>query len=134
MNMHYTLESSADIRSVSWSGGGDIKPDNIKDWDIASLKSVAMEFPDMVARCKFMLCWRSTGMTDSSHIGPQRTRYGPISLIMRKYPDGASAILTKYTGLRSYYEQNVKGSPLDYENAGVYASALLDAYMVRSVP
>ena len=93
-----------------------------------------MEFPDMVARCKFMLCWRSTGMTDSSHIGPQRTRYGPISLTIEKYPDGASAILTKYTGLRSYYEQNVKGSPLDYENAGVYASALLDAYMVRPVP
>ncbi|KAK4694378.1 hypothetical protein P7C71_g3198, partial [Lecanoromycetidae sp. Uapishka_2] len=41
-----------------------------------------------------------------------------------------SAILTKYTGLRSFYEQNLKGSPLDYENAGVYASALLDAYMV----
>ena len=37
-------------------------------------------------------------------------------------------------GLRSFYEQNIKGSPLDYENAGVYASALLDAYMVSHAP
>ncbi|KAF7341631.1 hypothetical protein MSAN_02060600 [Mycena sanguinolenta] len=39
------------------------------------------------------------------------------------------AILTKYTSLKSFYEQSIKGSPLDYENAGVYSSALLDAYM-----
>ncbi|KAJ3545184.1 hypothetical protein NM208_g2634 [Fusarium decemcellulare] len=44
-------------------------------------------------------------------------------------PQKTSAILTKYSGLRSYYEKNVLGSPLDYENAGVYSSALLDAYM-----
>ena len=40
-----------------------------------------------------------------------------------------SAILTKYTSLRSFYEQEVVGGPLDYENAGVYTSALLDAYL-----
>lgn len=44
-------------------------------------------------------------------------------------PQRTSAILTKYTSLRSFYEQSLKGSPLDYENAGVYSSALLDAYM-----
>ncbi|KKY14619.1 hypothetical protein UCRPC4_g06666 [Phaeomoniella chlamydospora] len=81
--------------NVSWSGGGDIKPDNVKEWNMETLLQVAMEFPDRVAKC------------------PQRT----------------SAILTKYTGLRSFYEQSIKGSPLDYENAGVYSSALLDAYM-----
>lgn len=40
-----------------------------------------------------------------------------------------SAILTKYTSLRSYHELTTKGSPLDYENAGVYTNALADAYM-----
>ncbi|KAJ6479052.1 hypothetical protein C8R45DRAFT_833116 [Mycena sanguinolenta] len=44
-------------------------------------------------------------------------------------PMRTHAILTKYTSLKSFYEQNIKGSPLDYENAGVYSSALLDAYM-----
>lgn len=88
----------------------------------------------MVARCKYTLCWRFVGMTDSSNIGPQRTRYGLTCVTMRKYSEVFSAILTKYTGLRSYYEQSLKGSPLDYENAGVYASALLDAYMVRFLP
>ncbi|KAF7346624.1 Major facilitator superfamily MFS-1 [Mycena sanguinolenta] len=44
-------------------------------------------------------------------------------------PIRTHAILTKYTGLKSFYEQSIKGSPLDYENAGVYSSALLDAYM-----
>ncbi|KAF7343735.1 hypothetical protein MSAN_01954100 [Mycena sanguinolenta] len=44
-------------------------------------------------------------------------------------PMRTHAILTKYTGLKSFYEQSIKGSPLDYENAGVYSSALLDAYM-----
>jgi hypothetical protein len=40
-----------------------------------------------------------------------------------------SAILTKYTSLRSFHEQTVKGSPLDYEIAGIYTNALLDAYV-----
>ncbi|EGU75685.1 hypothetical protein FOXB_13793 [Fusarium oxysporum f. sp. conglutinans Fo5176] len=73
--------------SVTWSGGGDIRNDNIKEWTLESLKAVAMSFPDAVAVC------------------PQR-----------------------YTSLRSYHEQTRKGSPLDYENAGVYTAALYDAY------
>ncbi|KAJ7093719.1 hypothetical protein C8R44DRAFT_989861 [Mycena epipterygia] len=44
-------------------------------------------------------------------------------------PMRTNAILTKYTGLKSFHEKTLKGSPLDYENAGVYSSALLDAYM-----
>ncbi|KAJ7797131.1 hypothetical protein B0H13DRAFT_1674612 [Mycena leptocephala] len=44
-------------------------------------------------------------------------------------PMRTNAILTKYTGLKSFHEKKLKGSPLDYENAGVYSSALLDAYM-----
>ena len=43
---------------------------------------------------------------------------------------GLSAILTKYTSLRSFHEKTTKGSPLDYENAGVYTAALYDAYSV----
>ncbi|KAF4946253.1 hypothetical protein FGADI_11330 [Fusarium gaditjirri] len=82
--------------TVNWSGGGDIKPDSINEWDIKSLTRVAMDFPDKVAAC------------------PQRTY----------------AILTKYTSLRSFHEATVRGSPLDYENAGIYTNSLLDAYMV----
>ncbi|KAG7429380.1 hypothetical protein Forpi1262_v010166 [Fusarium oxysporum f. sp. raphani] len=77
--------------SVTWSGGGDIRNDNIKEWTLESLKAVAMSFPDAVAA-------------------------------------RSDAVLTKYTSLRSYHEQTRKGSPLDYENAGVYTAALYDAY------
>ncbi|KAH8807212.1 hypothetical protein F5884DRAFT_899650 [Xylogone sp. PMI_703] len=80
--------------SVTWSGGGDIKPNDVDEWDIKNLLRVAMEFPDRVAAC------------------PQKTY----------------AILTKYTSLRSYYQHSLKGSPLDYENAGIYTNSLLDAY------
>ncbi|KAK3380771.1 hypothetical protein B0T24DRAFT_664692 [Lasiosphaeria ovina] len=81
--------------TISWSGGGDIKPNNIQQWSIENLTQVAMEFPDRVAVC------------------PQRT----------------FAILTKYSSLRSFHEQTVKGSPLDYEIAGIYTGSLLDSYM-----
>ncbi|PCD29572.1 hypothetical protein AU210_012107 [Fusarium oxysporum f. sp. radicis-cucumerinum] len=37
--------------SVTWSGGGDIRNDNIKEWTLESLKAVAMSFPDAVAVC-----------------------------------------------------------------------------------
>ncbi|KAJ2993958.1 hypothetical protein NUW58_g1681 [Xylaria curta] len=81
--------------TVNWSGGGDIKPDDITEWDIKTLTRAAMDFPDKVAAC------------------PQKTY----------------AILTKYTSLRSFHEATNKGSPLDYENAGIYTNSLLDAYM-----
>ncbi|KAF4943986.1 hypothetical protein FSARC_14799 [Fusarium sarcochroum] len=81
--------------TVNWSGGGDIKPDSITEWDIKNLTRVAMDFPDKVAAC------------------PQRTY----------------AILTKYTSLRSFHEATLRGSPLDYENAGIYTNSLLDSYM-----
>lgn len=99
--------------SVNWSGGGDIKPDGISEWTIETVTSVAMEFPDKVATC------------------PQRT-LSVDHLIERrqKLTLDNSAILTKYTSLRSFYEQTAKGSPLDYEIAGIYTSSLLDAYMV----
>jgi hypothetical protein len=44
-------------------------------------------------------------------------------------PQRPSAVLAKYSSLRSFYEKNVHGSPLDYENVGVYTAALLDSYM-----
>jgi hypothetical protein len=44
-------------------------------------------------------------------------------------PQRTYAILTKYTALASFHEQNQKFSPLDYENAGIYTGALLDQYM-----
>ncbi|CAO2650018.1 Nn.00g013100.m01.CDS01 [Neocucurbitaria sp. VM-36] len=44
-------------------------------------------------------------------------------------PQRTYAILTKYTALKSFHEQMGFFSPLDYENAGIYTAALLDAYM-----
>ncbi|KAJ7132376.1 hypothetical protein C8R44DRAFT_773923 [Mycena epipterygia] len=44
-------------------------------------------------------------------------------------PVRTNAILTKYTSLRSFYEKKIQGTPLNYDNVGVYTSALLDAYM-----
>ncbi|KAJ7917733.1 hypothetical protein B0H13DRAFT_2231366 [Mycena leptocephala] len=41
-------------------------------------------------------------------------------------PMRTNAILTKYTGLKSFHEKNSKAA---LSNAGVYSSALLDAYM-----
>jgi hypothetical protein len=38
--------------SVTWSGGGDIREDSIKEWTMPNLKEVAMSFPDAVAACK----------------------------------------------------------------------------------
>lgn len=43
--------------SVTWSGGGDIRPDNIKEWTLEHLKEVAMGFPDAVAACERSYSW-----------------------------------------------------------------------------
>lgn len=82
--------------SVSWSGGGDIKGDEIQEWNVENLQKAAIAFPPKVALC------------------PQRIY----------------VIVTKYKSLRSWQESMTKlGSPLDYENAGVYTSELLEAYI-----
>ncbi|EMD85057.1 hypothetical protein COCC4DRAFT_31650 [Bipolaris maydis ATCC 48331] len=44
-------------------------------------------------------------------------------------PQRTYAILTKYTSLKTFHESMGFFSPLDYENAGIYTGALLDAYM-----
>ncbi|XP_014562071.1 hypothetical protein COCVIDRAFT_22035 [Bipolaris victoriae FI3] len=44
-------------------------------------------------------------------------------------PQRTYAILTKYTSLKSFHDTMGFFSPLDYENAGIYTGALLDAYM-----
>jgi hypothetical protein len=43
-------------------------------------------------------------------------------------PERINAIITKYTALRSFHEQNQRGFPLSYENAGFHAHELLDSY------
>ena len=37
--------------SVSWTGGGDIKDGDVKDWTLETLKAVALEFPEHVMAC-----------------------------------------------------------------------------------
>ena len=44
-------------------------------------------------------------------------------------PQRTYAILTRYTALDSFHRQKTDFKPLDYENAGIYTGALLDAYM-----
>lgn len=44
-------------------------------------------------------------------------------------PQRTYAILTRYTALESFHRQRTNFKPLDYENAGIYTGALLDAYM-----
>ncbi|KAF3940573.1 hypothetical protein ABW19_dt0208725 [Dactylella cylindrospora] len=44
-------------------------------------------------------------------------------------PQRTYAILTKYTTLSSFHTDGYKYSPLQYENAGLYTNALLDAFM-----
>ena len=44
-------------------------------------------------------------------------------------PQRTFAILTKYTALADFQKKQRNFTPLDYENAGIYTSALLDSYM-----
>ncbi|EPS38324.1 hypothetical protein H072_8001 [Dactylellina haptotyla CBS 200.50] len=44
-------------------------------------------------------------------------------------PQRTYAVLTKYTALSSFHSRGYKYSPLQYENAGLYTNALLDAFM-----
>lgn len=41
----------------------------------------------------------------------------------------SSAVLTKYTAVRSFLEAMPGVTPLDYDNTGIYMADLLDAYM-----
>jgi hypothetical protein len=72
------------IISVSWKGGGDIKDAEVSDWTLASLKAVAMEFPEHVMAC------------------PMRTKFVFVCLSY-SFLTVSSAILTKYTALKSFY-------------------------------
>ncbi|KAI5776497.1 hypothetical protein EDC01DRAFT_463456 [Geopyxis carbonaria] len=49
--------------------------------------------------------------------------------LVYKCPQLTTAVLTKYTAVRSFHETMPGFSPLDYDNVGVYMSDLLDAYM-----
>ena len=82
--------------SVSWTGGGDIKNEEVKDWTLETLKKVALEFPEHVMAC------------------PMRTKYYFFFRLPRQpLIVCSSAILTKYTGLKSFQVvMNKMGSPL----------------------
>ena len=49
--------------------------------------------------------------------------------LVAQTPQRTSAILTRYTSLRSFVLVQKDISPLNYDNAGVYTADLLDAYM-----
>ena len=44
--------------SVSWTGGGDIKNGEVKDWTLETLKAVALEFPEHVMACPMRTRYR----------------------------------------------------------------------------
>ena len=87
--------------SVSWSGGGDIKPPEDK-WDLQTVVDVATRFPHLVQTCA------------------QRT----------------SAVLTRYTSLRSFNEANARNPDddkfaiLDYDLCSLYTQDLFNAFVV----
>ncbi|KAI9653010.1 MAG: hypothetical protein M1829_001350 [Trizodia sp. TS-e1964] len=70
-----TLKNAKTKISVTWSGGGDIRDDKIKEWTLQNLKEVAMSFPDAVAACKQRsLSKLMPKLADGFFAGPQRVR------------------------------------------------------------
>jgi len=49
--------------------------------------------------------------------------------LVAQIPQRTSAILTRYTRLRSFFLVQKDTSPLSYDNTGAYTADLLDAYM-----
>ncbi|KAE8323661.1 hypothetical protein BDV39DRAFT_208643 [Aspergillus sergii] len=64
--------------------------------------------------------WTIDSMAKAAFAFPDRVRL---------IPQRTHAVLTKYSALRSYQLLSNKGSPLDYENAGVYTNSLLESYL-----
>ncbi|KJK61895.1 hypothetical protein P875_00086561 [Aspergillus parasiticus SU-1] len=64
--------------------------------------------------------WTIESMAKAAFAFPDRVRHTP---------QRTHAVLTKYSALRSYQLLSNKGSPLDYENAGVYTNSLLESYL-----
>ena len=49
-NEEKNIEGETTI-AVAWVGGGAIKTGDVKDWTLATLKAVALEFPEHVMAC-----------------------------------------------------------------------------------
>ncbi|KAB8221107.1 hypothetical protein BDV33DRAFT_190698 [Aspergillus novoparasiticus] len=64
--------------------------------------------------------WTIDSMARAAFAFPDRVRHTP---------QRTHAVITKYSALRSYQLLSNKGSPLDYENAGVYTNSLLESYL-----
>ncbi|QMW38422.1 hypothetical protein G4B11_001658 [Aspergillus flavus] len=64
--------------------------------------------------------WTIESMAKAAFAFPDRVRHTP---------QRTHAVITKYSALRSYQLLSNKGSPLDYENAGVYTNSLLESYL-----
>ncbi|KAJ4253321.1 hypothetical protein NW762_010476 [Fusarium torreyae] len=108
-----SLELSANISGLDVEGkAGGAKDDN------STIKN---------AMTTFKVIWSGGGDIRDDSI--KEWTLQNLKEVAMSFPDSvAASILTKYTSLRSYHEQTVKGSPLDYENAGVYTASLYDAY------
>ncbi|KAJ7268391.1 hypothetical protein C8J57DRAFT_1509577 [Mycena rebaudengoi] len=107
------VSGEAAIDKQETQGGGDIKDATVTDWTLETLKRVAMEFPEHVMACPM----RTQFFLSLNHL--QR-----ILIPSQRNPDQVHELEEFSTSRAS------KGLHwANYENAGVYSSALLDAYM-----
>ncbi|CAK5273716.1 unnamed protein product [Mycena citricolor] len=116
--------------AVSWKGGGDIKDATVSDWTLSSLKSVAMEFPEHVMACplKTKCVYAATRLEPKIIVDQRHTdKVHEFEEFLHEEYSGVSAGCDDFSDLVSVALR--ADDFTDYENAGVYSSALLDAYM-----
>ncbi|OQE13686.1 hypothetical protein PENFLA_c044G03126 [Penicillium flavigenum] len=129
------LKHSETSISVSWAGGGalhDVKAENKKSGNNGWATQTPTDGGDAVVPDKIL------GDKVTENKNPENEGWTIKSMAkaafsfadrVRTCPQRTHAILTKYSALRSYQVLTNKGSPLDYENSGVYTNALLESYM-----
>ncbi|KAJ7195812.1 hypothetical protein GGX14DRAFT_674473, partial [Mycena pura] len=112
------LEGQVSLAALQVSGSAELHKDNAKS--------------EIDGETTISVSWRGGGdIKDATVTDWTLETLKPVAM---EFPEHVMACpmrtyANSYTSLKSFYEQSIKGSPLDYENAGVYSSALLDAYM-----
>ncbi|ETS81500.1 hypothetical protein PFICI_06502 [Pestalotiopsis fici W106-1] len=129
----FKVKDRSKLRDIKASA--EINFDKVPGLSVNAQGQVHMEEADTsaVAETNVSVSWSGGGEIKDPSIkewGVKELKAAAIEFPdkVAKFPQRTHAILSKYTTLRSYQVAKNKGSPLDYENAGVYTSALLDAY------
>ncbi|KAI0151373.1 hypothetical protein BJ166DRAFT_535843 [Pestalotiopsis sp. NC0098] len=129
----YKVKDKSKLRDIKASA--EINFDKVPGLTVSAQGQAHLEESDTsaVAETNVSVSWSGGGEIKDPSIkewGVKELKAAAIEFPdkVAKFPQRTHAILTKYATLRSYQVAKNKGSPLDYENAGVYTSALLDAY------